>query len=391
MKKRVKTGSYPKIEAVLERAQRDAATQPEIVKALKEVARHKKSAARMTGKGVAEGRAALWELGDELGLALDRAKVAISRQEAKEVYGAAGGSKSGPKGVERFKALTREAKPYFRGGVAGGKVGDLYGVGAGESAALSTYTAADFRYINPAASFNEEWMKSNAAEYPEDMLGTHHDRVTEGGVHTAMMMEALGKLPVWRGIGYRGERMNQTRFDERFVKVGTSVTARQASIVEPNFYSVSMSVSTAKGFAGHSKDKTATISVLYLIKVGNARDVMSFSNASSEQEVLCPAGSTLTIESVEEMEAGPEGSKPMATAWYVVHLKQDHPLPGPDYHWLDQRERPVPPGAEPEFADISAAYTGPQRFDELEELGVSDRFDEVDELTADELATLQME
>ena len=62
------------------------------------------------------------------------------------------------------------------------------------------------------------------------------------------------------------------------------------------------------------------IDVLYLIDVTNARDIHKFSSLA-EGEVLCPAGSIVTVTKVEKRDTGDEG-KPPAIAWYEVQLKQ---------------------------------------------------------------------
>ena len=88
-------------------------------------------------------------------------------------------------------------------------------------------------------------MKAKEVKNPTTMIGSRRDRMTEGGLHSAMLMEALGKLPKWHGVGYRGERMNQARFNQRFAKAGDKVTARNPSEVVPAFWSVSMDIYTA--------------------------------------------------------------------------------------------------------------------------------------------------
>ena len=136
MKERNKTGSYPKIEAVVEKAQRGEAQPDEIVKALKEIARHKKAGAKSRTRGTGP-----MPVLDELALTLDRARVAASRQEAKEIYEAAGAGGGPTKKVAPFKSLTDESKPFFKQGTGSRELRDLYGIEVGESAALSTYTA----------------------------------------------------------------------------------------------------------------------------------------------------------------------------------------------------------------------------------------------------------
>ena len=61
--------------------------------------------------------------------------------------------------------------------------------------------------------------------------------------------------------------------------------------------------------------------MLYIIKVGNARDLQAFSLNPDEDEVLCPAGSKVTVTKVEKQRSGSKG-QPAATAWYHVYLSQ---------------------------------------------------------------------
>ena len=153
------------------------------------------------------------------------------------------------------------------------------------------------------------------------LKGSEKDRFEEGSLHSAMMMEAMAKLPVWEGEGYRGERLTPAKFAEQYEEEGSTVTPRQATQVKAAFWSVSTDRSVAEGYAKEGATPDQTVSVLYFIAVGNARDLQAFSTSSQEDEVLCPAGSKVTVTRIEKKVKGEPGSPP-ATAWYHIYLNQ---------------------------------------------------------------------
>jgi hypothetical protein len=126
-KKHVKTNSYPAIEATLAKAQRGAATEAEINKALKAVERHQKIAAKIKGGDVSGQMATLRNLarylGDELGFARDRIRMAATNKQAKAINAGAAGAGAAPR-VSSAPAMSGAA-----GGLAtraSGQVGTSY-------------------------------------------------------------------------------------------------------------------------------------------------------------------------------------------------------------------------------------------------------------------------
>ncbi len=126
-KKHVKTNSYPAIEATLAKAQQGAATEAEINKALKAVERHLKIAAKMKG-GDASGQMATLRnlaryLGDELGFARDRIRMAATNKQAKAINEGAASAGAAP------RASSAPAMSGAAGGLATpapGQVGTSY-------------------------------------------------------------------------------------------------------------------------------------------------------------------------------------------------------------------------------------------------------------------------
>ena len=312
MRARIKANEYANLDAIVEKAESGNATPEELNKAMQKVERYKQAAAKMKGVDVAERLDTLRVLGDDLAIALDRLRVRDSRSKAKDTY--LGEARSGG-----MKALTESAEGYFKKGRAPRLAATEHGLDQAESGALSAYTANEFQYINPATAFDKPWMQSQ--EKTKMMKGTEKERFEEGSLHGAMMMEAMAKLPVWTGEGFRGERLTPTQFEEQYTEDGSTVTAKQSTQVKAQFWSVSTDRSTAESFATNASIPEATISMLYIIKVGNARDLQAFSLNPDEDEVLCPAGSKVTVTKVEKQRSGSKG-QPAATAWYHVYLSQ---------------------------------------------------------------------
>ncbi len=315
-RKHLKRNTYPKIEQVVALAQQGAATEKQILTALKDVRRHEKEATKMKDQAAgADCLDTLRVLGDELGIARDRLSVASAQQQAKNIY--VEEARSGG-----LKALSQGSQGTFGAGAANTeRAADAHGLDFGEAAALTTYTADDYRYINPAAAFNKGWMQKQMQQ--EGQQGTERDRFEEGGLHSAMMMQAFAKLPVWQGPGFRGERMSPTDFAQRFDEhADGTVTARNPTEVKSAFWSVSTKRAVGQQFAnGMQSGSDQTVSILYVIDVTDARDLKQFSAAAAEAEVLCPAGSNVTVTKVVKQPTGKPGN-PAATAWYEVHLKQ---------------------------------------------------------------------
>jgi hypothetical protein len=252
------------------------------------------------------------------------ADVAGTKEQAKDIYvqqGKTGG----------LKALS-PLNPFFKTPKQEPGKGVAKDLDAAEIAAVSTYTANDYKYINPAAAFSKGWLKAQMLD-PDTKLadpmqkGSEKDRLEEGGLHTGMIMSAFAKLKVWSGDGYRGERLTAAEFTSQYDvdASGKKVTAKNPTTVRGAFWSVSTkrkvgeNFSNGKGDAPPAADKT--IGILYKIKVSNARDVAQFS-AFPEAEVLCPPASSYTVTGVKARTDLIGTGVPKATAYYEVTIAQ---------------------------------------------------------------------
>lgn len=311
-KKRIKKNAYPKIEAVVAKAQQGAATTAELIEAQVAVRRHLATASKMQDSD--DALSTLRYLADELSFGIDRLSANASKQQAMGVY--ANDARSGG-----MKALSQNSGMYFADNWQHPKAGKDAGLSSAEMAAITTYTADDYKYINPAAANSMGWLTSQMGKPMQ--RGNEKERMQEGALHTGVIMEAFAKLPVWQGAGFRGERLTPEQFAAQFTDDGTNVTAKQPDQTKSAFWSISIQESVSQTFAnglGSASDQH-TVSVMYYIDVTNARDVQQFSAMKHEKEVLAPAGSKFRISRVEKVDNGPVGA-PAATAWYKVHMTQ---------------------------------------------------------------------
>ena len=313
--------TYPKLKVLLAQAAQGMATRAQL-----DAAREwtKREAQRLNGDDAAPDKAVrlktLRVLGDEIGFAIDRLGADASVQQAKAIYLQSGTTKGADGG---FAAITDPGRGFFTSGKPAAKAeGAIHGLDEAEIAALGTYTADDYKYINPATVFNKKWLRENMAK--GNQTGTEQERLEEGGTHAALISMAMAKLPVWKGATFRGERMSKEDFDAKFV-TGADGTVKARSSTDQRLAFTSMSrlrekgLSFATGGAG-APAADQTIHVLYLIKVSNARDIQAFSRLD-EAEVLCPPGAAFKVTKVVALKTGPKGN-PKATAWYEVHITQ---------------------------------------------------------------------
>jgi hypothetical protein len=231
-----------------------------------------------------------------------------------------------------------------------------YGLSEGEVLAIRRYTAADYKYINPAIANQKdhpELQKPDKAGNPIDWMDAQNkpdpSRASnwiqkkllqrklrqynakqkkslseEGSLHAGMMMEAFKKLPKKTGTLYRGARMNPARFNSEYA-VGKEIPIEA-------FISQSVNDYVARGFANGVSNfplpPDATVSVFVKVDVQDARDVSEISVLDgAEAEWLLPPGGKLKVEKIEDdpvKDPGIDGA-PRATAWHVVKMKQ---IPG---------------------------------------------------------------
>jgi hypothetical protein len=225
-----------------------------------------------------------------------------------------------------------------------------YGLAEAEVIAIRTYTAADYKYINPAVANQKDhperqklgadgkpiaWMDAQHRPDPskakdpvekkqlekalEEYEATRKKSLMEeGALHAGMVMEAFKKLPKKSGTLYRGARMNLQRFNSEY-SVGKQIPVEA-------FISQSVSKDVARGFAdggGNVKlAADATISVFVEVDVHDARDISEMSiYGADEAEWLLPPGGKLVVDTIGDDSVRNRGV-PAATAWKKVRMRQ---------------------------------------------------------------------
>jgi hypothetical protein len=211
--------------------------------------------------------------------------------------------------------------------------GAALGLSAAELAAIVTFTANDYLYINPATANSRDWMiganeahdkvdKKNRTETEDIELQQSladagvtmeqrlaerkhelDERTSEGALHAGMAMQGLLKLPVWKGSLYRGEVLNKTDFESRFKadKRGTKFTPVNPTMRRTAISSASKDRQRAQAFwaVAAAKVERPWVRVLYEIEATNGRDIEMLSVSRHEKEVATLPGAEFTITSVE--------------------------------------------------------------------------------------------
>ena len=136
----------------------------------------------------------------------------------------------------------------------------------------------------------------------------------EGSLHGAMAIAALKKLPAREGLCYRGMRMTEKAFRERY----------EQPTIEPETLRQLTSIATtraaAQAFADGQgcRDLDKKVSVLTCVDVQTGRDIGDLSvHGRKEKEWLLLPGTVIQADSVEDFETGTIGS-PKANRWVVV-------------------------------------------------------------------------
>lgn len=259
------------------------------------------------------------------------AQLAASKAQAENIYldaGRASGGDERPSGS--FKNLTDAA--YTFGFTAKGKTEKRAGVATefalseAEVAAIITFTAQDYRYMNPAAANSKSWMASQHAGLEkhddddgagEDKLGffkmqesfygrrnakeSMKNKMEEGSLHTAMAVQGMLKLPVWSGKLYRGEMIYADKFEQRFPK--DSHGGRRSAEATSNRTSIASAtakLSVAEDFVSKTADPTEKRYVVWEIDVNNGRDIQQLSVLPLEAEIATLPGAQFAITDVVE-------------------------------------------------------------------------------------------
>lgn len=284
-------------------------------------------------------------------------EVGILRAQAvytRDMQGDAGLLEGGPGQLKGLNPTAKRSGLYAEkavglggGDVPGGQGADAaaaevvkkYNLSAAEIAAIRTYTLPDYAYINPATANSDAWLRSNVAEAKGadhlKQLGAAANPLSvddlgpglkllkqEGALHAGMLAQAASKLPKYTRPAFRGQRLSEDAFHDKFMG------NRGKPMKYTAFSSASKSEAIARGYAdGTAGDirprKDETVSVLYEIAMIDGRDISALSAALSkdEQEVLILPGAEMQVLSVIPVFTGPEGAPP-ATRWYRVKLQQ---------------------------------------------------------------------
>jgi hypothetical protein len=199
-----------------------------------------------------------------------------------------------------------------------------YKLTAAEVAAIRTYTSGDYRYINPAAAGDKDWMKNQMARNQAkggsyfNQNATEKQLTQEGGLQTGMMASGLARLPKWEGELWRGERQT---FD-KVLELYASGTFEQKSIGSAS-KDRTVAHSYANGTGGGDPDPDQNVYVLLRLHVTEGRDISKIGAVSGEGEVTLLPGTKFSIDHVTRLERGPAGNARVpAKAWYVVTLSQ---------------------------------------------------------------------
>jgi len=200
-----------------------------------------------------------------------------------------------------------------------------YGLTGAEILAIRTYTAADYEYINPATANSQSWMEGQNAAKDKDgkaLPMTAADLKTlreEGSLHAGVAIMGLNKLPKMAGTVYRGARMTETEFAERYPATVTFNAFTSTSRVR----GAAEKFANGQGAAMQPKPEQ-TVYVLGIFETTNARNIKDLSLFASEDEWLLLPGATFIRKKVEEIPAARLSmpGNPPATSGKIVTLVQ---------------------------------------------------------------------
>ena len=334
-----------------------------------------RGAQKAMGVAYADERRRLRVVIAEAQLIVDEQSVARSKQKAGDIYMDAGrnaAKPAAPAAVAGFGKLSELAQEHAFGvapkpkpkdagpalwddvstEVAGLKqhaAGASLGLSPAETAAIMTFTAEDYMYINPATAHKASWMKSanpslidkenkNSVEEldleasfkvvsKEDQLSARAkdlaDRQQEGSLHAGMAIEAMKKLPVWKGKVYRGEALSQADFDGKFstLKEFSSYKAKKPTVVREAIASASKDIAISMDFAARQSakfDRAPHKRVLWEMDVTDGRDIEMLSVKGGEREVATFPGATFKVKSIEFRRSPSKGQE---NAWGTVVIK----------------------------------------------------------------------
>ncbi|RIJ77345.1 DUF4157 domain-containing protein [Nakamurella silvestris] len=213
-----------------------------------------------------------------------------------------------------------------------------YGLTTAEIIAIKTYSVGDYGYMNAAVSNDEGWQRKTQGQagpvliqtdVPEDQSKWDEDvegpkrkvrqkANEEGSLHAAFALRGLKKFPPLAGTVYRGARFSQENFDKQFGGGEVTFNAFTSTGQERH-----IAQSYADGAAGTArKADNETISVLCVIEVKTARDIVALSLHPGETEWLILPGTKFSVDDIVTAEQGQPGESPSATEWRTVYMSE---------------------------------------------------------------------
>jgi hypothetical protein len=256
---------------------------------------------------------------DETQFLLDEVNVAATKRQAERIY-----LEDGERGG--FKALTNQMKNEEFDDHSDGKfkdaeqesritarrqAADQLGLSKAEAAAITVFTAQDYRYINPATANSRSWMlanRENPDKKPSSMISSQLDdkfvaeRKEEGSLHAGMATQGLMKMPVYQGPTFRGESYNKADFMKKFkIDKKGRVTAKTTSQTRLTISSSTKEREVTEQFVFLSVSdlKLAKRSDAYCLiweyEVTNGRDIEALSANGHEKEVATLPGATFQV------------------------------------------------------------------------------------------------
>lgn len=175
------------------------------------------------------------------------------------------------------------------------------GLSHAEVLAIRTYTAENYRYINPSMTGFEPGLRKHLGVRADD---ESVDRLQqESAVHAGMAMSGLAKLPAWHGVSYRGDNVDLGRM-KRMYTVGQVATNEL-------FMSTSKGTATGRQFLRTSGDGPIKLFVEVEVDGSGGKDISMLSTATTEREVLVLPGARYVTLSIEEYDVATFARTPL--------------------------------------------------------------------------------
>ncbi|WP_203827725.1 hypothetical protein [Actinoplanes palleronii] len=180
-----------------------------------------------------------------------------------------------------------------------------YKLSQAEHKAIRTYIGSAYVYINPATAYDRAWLRSQHS--PLDFLQRSETQMLElGGLHGALAISGLRKLPLYDKDVYRGMAFTPAEWAEK---------SKEYVVGQPFTLKTITSTSTAPGVAvdfitriAPGKNAARTVGVLLNLHDAGGHDTLALN--ANEMEVMLLPGTQLWTESV----SAPAANQP----WYEI-------------------------------------------------------------------------